>query len=170
MHEHKKLTIEDVMLHLEGRSPNATDIIGVYPLLPNDTCRFIVFDFDNHAKGAEANDFANTDYTYISEVNSVRRICKANGIAALAERSRSGCGAHIWLFFEKPIPATLARRFGNALLEKGMEIISVHSFTFFDRMLPMQDHLPVGGIGNLIALPLQGRALQNGNSAFIDDD
>lgn len=170
MREDKRLTLEDVKQHLLGRSPNATDVIGIYPLLPGDTCHFIVFDFDNHAKGAEAEDFANADDAYIAEVNSVRQICKANGIAALTERSRSGRGAHIWIFFEKAIPAVLARRFGNALLEKGMETISVHSFTFFDRMLPMQDHLPVGGIGNLIALPLQGKALQNGNSAFIDDD
>ncbi len=168
--EDKKLTIEDVKQHLEGKSVDATDVIGVYPMLPDDTCRFIVFDFDNHAKGAEADDFANTDDTYQEEVNAVRRICKANGIAALIERSRSGRGAHIWIFFEKPIPASLARRFGNALLEKGMESISVHSFTFFDRMMPMQDHLPVDGIGNLIALPLQGKALKEGNSAFIDDD
>ncbi|MBR3240269.1 MAG: DEAD/DEAH box helicase family protein [Oscillospiraceae bacterium] len=168
--EDKKLTIDDVKQHLEGKAVDGTDVIGVYPMLQDDTCRFIVFDFDNHAKGAEADDFANTDDAYREEVNAVRQICKANGIAALTERSRSGRGAHIWIFFEKAIPASLARRFGNALLEKGMESISVHSFTFFDRMMPMQDHLPVDGIGNLIALPLQGRALREGNSAFIDDD
>ena len=127
--EDKKLTIDDVKQHLEGKAVDGTDVIGVYPMLQDDTCRFIVFDFDNHAKGAEADDFANTDDAYREEVNAVRQICKANGIAALTERSRSGRGAHIWIFFEKAIPASLARRFGNALLEKGMEHISVHSFT-----------------------------------------
>ena len=168
--EDKRLTIEDVKRHLEGKAADGTDVIGIYPMLPDDTCRFIVFDFDNHAKGADAEDFANTDDAYREEVDAFRQICSANGIAALTERSRSGRGAHIWIFFEKAIPAALARRFGNALLEKGMERISVHSFTFFDRMMPMQDHLSAGGIGNLIALPLQGQALRNGNSAFIDED
>ena len=170
MREDKRLTIEDVKRHLEGKAADGTDVIGIYPMLPDDTCRFIVFDFDNHAKGAEAEDFANADDAYREEVDAVRQICKANGIAALTERSRSGRGAHIWIFFEKAIPAALARRFGNGLLEKGMERISVHSFTFFDRMIPMQDHLSAGGIGNLIALPLQGQALKDGNSAFIDED
>ena len=170
MREDKRLTIEDVKQHLEGNAADGTDVIGIYPMLPDDTCRFIVFDFDNHAKGAEVEDFANTDDAYREEVDAVRQICSANGIAALTERSRSGRGAHIWIFFEKAIPAALARRFGNALLEKGMERISVHSFTFFDRMIPMQDHLSAGGIGNLIALPLQGQALRNGNSAYIDED
>lgn len=170
MREDKRLTIEDVKRHLEGKAADGTDVIGIYPMLPDDTCRFIVFDFDNHAKGAEAEDFANADDAYREEVDAVRQICKANGITALTERSRSGRGAHIWIFFEKAIPAALARRFGNGLLEKGMERISVHSFTFFDRMIPMQDHLSAGGIGNLIALPLQGQALKDGNSAFIDED
>ena len=167
---YRRLSIDDVKRHLEGRSADGTDVIGIYPMLKNDTCRFIVFDFDNHAKGAEANDFANFDDSYRIEVDAVRRICKAAGIAALTERSRSGRGAHIWIFFDHAIPASLARRFGNALLEKGMETISVHSFTFLDRMLPLQDHLPTNGIGNLIALPLQGQTLKDGNSAFIDDD
>lgn len=170
MREYKRLTIDDVKRHLEGRSVDGTDVIGIYPMLPDDTCRFIVFDFDNHAKGAESDDYANGDDAYREEVDAVRQICQANGIAALTERSRSGRGAHIWIFFEKAIPAALARRFGNALLEKGMETISVHSFAFFVRMMPLQDHLPTDGIGNLIALPLQGKALRNGNSAFIDED
>lgn len=168
--EDKRLTIDDVKQHLEGKAVDGTDVIGIYPILPDDTCRFIVFDFDNHAKGAEAEDFANTDDAYREEVNAVRQICKTNDISALTERSRSGRGAHIWIFFEKAVPASLARRFGNALLIKGMESISVHSFSFFDKMIPMQDHLVDGGVGNLIALPLQGKALRDGNSAFIDED
>ena len=71
-------------------------------------------------------------------------------------------------FFDKPIPAALARRFGFALLEKGAEQVNLKSFQYYDRMLPAQDALSEGGLGNLIALPLQGRALQKGNSAFVD--
>ena len=137
--------------------------------MTDDTCRFIVFDFDNHEKDAEKNDFANTDDLWKEEVDSLRRICDINGIDALVERSRSGRGAHLWIFFQKPIEAELARKFGNALLNKGAESVNLKSFRFYDRMLPMQNHLPVGGLGNLIALPLQGQALKEGNSAFIDE-
>ncbi len=160
---------EQIIDHLRGNSEDATDVIGVFPLLPDDTCRFIVFDFDNHEKGAEKNDFANTDDLWKEEVDSLRRICDINGIDALVERSRSGRGAHLWIFFQKPIEAELARKFGNALLNKGAESVNLKSFRFYDRMLPMQNHLPVGGLGNLIALPLQGQALKEGNSAFIDE-
>ena len=135
--------------------------------LTDDTCRFIVFDFDNHEKDAEKNDFANTDDLWKEDVDSLRKICNINGIDALAERS--GRGAHLWIFFQKPIEAGLARKFGSALLNKGAESVNLKSFRFYDRMLPMQDHLPVGGVGNLIALPLQGQALKEGNSAFIDE-
>ena len=160
---------EQIIDHLRGNSEDATDVIGVFPLLPDDTCRFIVFDFDNHEKDAEKNDFANTDDLWKEEVDSLRRICDINGIDALVERSRSGRGAHLWIFFQKPIEAELARKFGNALLNKGAESVNLKSFRFYDRMLPMQNHLPVGGLGNLIALPLQGQALKEGNSAFIDE-
>ena len=160
---------EQIIDHLRGNSEDATDVIGVFPLLPDDTCRFIVFDFDNHEKGAEKNDFANTDDLWKEEVDSLRRICDINGIDALVERSRSGRGAHLWIFFQKPIEAELARKFGNALLNKGAESVNLKSFRFYDRMLPMQNHLPAGGLGNLIALPLQGQALKEGNSAFIDE-
>ena len=88
------------MEHLKGEREDASDVIGVYPLLPaDDTCRFIVFDFDNHEKGAEEKDFANTDNEWKEEVDAVRTICKEQGIDALAERSRSGRGAHLWIFF-----------------------------------------------------------------------
>ena len=104
----------------------------------------------------------------MEEVEAMRTICQLNGIDPLVERSRSGKGAHIWIFFDKAIPAAVARKFGFALLEKGAEQINLTSFRYYDRMLPAQDMLPDGGLGNLIALPLQGKALRNGNSAFID--
>ncbi len=167
---YKKLERKQIIAHLKGESEDATDVIGVYPLLEDETCRFIVFDFDNHEKDAEKSDFANTDTVWKAEVDTLRKICVLNGIDPLVERSRSGKGAHLWIFFNKPIEAALARKFGNALLRKGAESVNLKSFSYYDRMLPMQDHLPNGGIGNLIALPLQGQALKEGNSAFVDEN
>ena len=165
---YKQLTKDDILMHLRGRSYNASDVIGVYPLLTDGTCRFLVYDFDNHERGAEKKDFANEDDTWIEEVEAMRKICVLNGIDPLVERSRSGKGAHIWIFFDNPIPASLVRKFGIALLDKGAEQVNLKSFKYYDRMLPAQDVLPEGGVGNLIALPLQGKALKEGNSAFID--
>lgn len=116
---YKKLTKEVILAHLRGNSYYGSDVIGVYPLFPEGTCRFLVYDFDNHEKGAEKTDFANTDDTWISEVEAMRTICTLNGIDPLVERSRSGRGAHIWIFFDKPIQAALVRKFGIALLDKG---------------------------------------------------
>ncbi|MCM1219318.1 MAG: DEAD/DEAH box helicase family protein [Lachnospiraceae bacterium] len=166
---YKELRKEQIIDHLRGNAEDATDVIGVFPILTDDTCRFIVFDFDNHEKDAEKSDFANVDDRWKDEVDSLRKICDINGIDALVERSRSGKGAHLWIFFQKPIEAGVARKFGNALLNKGAESVNLKSFRFYDRMLPMQNHLPEGGVGNLIALPLQGQALKEGNSAFIDE-
>ena len=84
--------------------------------------------------------------------------------------SRSGKGAHVWIFFDSPVSAALARKFGFALLDKGAESVNMTSFRFYDRMLPAQDYLEDGELGNLIALPLQGQALKQGNSAFIDEN
>ena len=129
----------------------------------------MVFDFDNHDKGAEENDFANVDDIWIEEVEAMREICVLNGIDPLVERSRSGKGAHIWIFFDKPIAASLVRKFGFALLDRGAEQVNLKSFKYYDRMLPAQDSLSDNSsLGNLIALPLQGKALQDGNSVFID--
>ncbi|MCD8225428.1 MAG: DEAD/DEAH box helicase family protein [Clostridiales bacterium] len=163
------LGVRQIIAHLKGLSKEAEDVIGVYPLLPDDTCRFIVFDFDNHKDGADKYDYANTDDTWKEEVNALREICTINRIDALVERSRSGKGAHLWIFFQGKIDAALARKFGSALLKKGAETVDLKSFRYYDRMLPMQDHMPKGGFGNLIALPLQGQALKNGNSAFVDE-
>lgn len=96
---YKPITKYDILSHLQGNSYNASDVIGVYPLLSNGTCRFMVFDFDNHDKGAEEKDFANVDDTWIEEVEAMREICVLNGIDPLVERSRSGKGAHVWIFF-----------------------------------------------------------------------
>ncbi len=131
------------MAHLKGDAEDGTDVIGIFPLLPN---------------------------AWKEEIDTLREICKINGIDALVERSGSGRGAHVWIFFQKPIEASLARKFGNTLLRKGMESVNLKLFRYYDRMLPMQEHLLAGGVGNLISLPLQGQALKEGNSAFIDED
>ena len=162
-----QLDLPAIKQHLSGWRENCTDVVGVYPLFPDNTCRFLVFDFDNHEKGADQNDNANTDESWRDEVDALRRICSLNSIDALTERSRSGRGAHVWIFFKQPIAASLARSFGFALLDRGCESINLTSFRFYDRMFPAQDS--ADRLGNLIVLPLQGRALKRGNSAFIDE-
>ena len=161
-----ELKPKKIIEHLLGYREDGADVLGVYPLFPDGTCRFIVFDFDNHEKGAEKTDFANTNDEWHEEVDALRLICERNGILPLVERSRSGRGAHVWIFFKKPISAFLARNFGCLLLDKGSSSINLKSFHYYDRMYPSQD--VASSIGNLIALPLQGQALKNGNSAFVD--
>ncbi len=104
-----KLDVKKIIAHLFGYKDDGSSVIGVYPLLPNGRCRFIVFDVDNHEKGAEVTDFANTDNEWHKEVNALRKMCETNGIKPLVERSRSGNGAHVWIFFKKAIPAELLR-------------------------------------------------------------
>ncbi len=167
---YKPVTPSVIKAHMLGNDPNGNDVVAIYPMLENDLCQLLVFDFDNHAKGAEQDDHANIDDKWKEELNALRRICKNLGVDAIVERSRSGRGAHLWIFFKEMIPARLARRFGYALLEKGAESVNLKSFKYYDRMLPAQDALPPGGLGNVIALPLQGLALKHGNSAFVDDN
>ena len=116
----------------------------------------------------EATDFANTDTEWHKEVDALRKMCEINGIKPLIERSRSGKGAYVWIFFKKAIPASVARNFGFLLLDKGSASINLKSFHYYDRMYPSQD--VASSIGNLIALPLQGQALKDGNSAFVDEN
>ncbi len=162
------LTVRKIVEHLIGYKEDGSDVLGVYPLLPDGTCRFIVFDFDNHEKGAEKLDFANETEEWYKEVDALRLICEKNGLTPLVERSRSGRGAHVWIFFKKPILASLARNFGFLLLDRGQNSINMKTFKYYDRMYPSQD--VTSSLGNLIALPLQGQALKNGNSAFVDQN
>ena len=161
--DYKELKGRVILQHLQGIKEDCTDVVGLYPLFPDGSCWFLVFDFDNHDESAEPSK------EWQQEVNALREMCSVLGIDSLVERSRSGKGAHVWIFFSDPIQASKARKFGEALLRKGAESVSLNNFTYYDRMMPMQDFLPEGKLGNLIALPLQGRALRNGNSAFVDE-
>lgn len=156
------LNSEVIMQHFKGEREDCTDVLGVYVMLKDNACRFIVFDFDDH------NGESDTPDDWQKEVDTMRDICRKCGIDCLVERSRSGHGAHLWIFFSEAIPAEKARKFGNALITKGTELVSVDNFRYYDRLLPMQDVLPEGGLGNLIALPWQGRAMKKGNSLFVD--
>ena len=160
--EWKALDREVGQNHLLGHKDNCTDVIGLYPLLEDDTCKLLVFDFDNHDKdNSENNDWKD-------EIDAIRKICHENGIDVLIERSRSGNGAHAWILFKDFIPASLAREFGLLLIEKGAQSINIKSFKYYDRMFPTQDHSE--GLGNLVALPLQRQALRQGNSVFVDEN
>ena len=147
--------------HLLGTDENAKSFVaGTYALLEDSTCKFLVFDFDDH-DGSACN--------WQDEALGLRKLCHTYGIDSALERSRSGNGAHVWLFFAQPIPAKTARLFGRLLLEKGAEVMHQTDFNTFDRMLPNQDEMPAGGLGNLIALPLQGLPRKQHNSVFVNE-
>ena len=162
------LTGKVILSHLLGKSKFGDDAIGVYPLFDDDTCHFLVFDFDHHKDKAERGDGANEGERWKDEVDALRLMCRNNHIDCLVERSRSGRGAHVWIFFAGKVKASVARAFGYGLLEKGAKSINLLSFDYYDRMYPSQDCSD--SIGNLIALPLQGLALKDGNSAFVDEN
>lgn len=123
---YKPVTLPLIKAHMNGTDPNGNDVVAIYPMLENNLCQLLVFDFDNHAKGAEQEDYANIDDGWKEEINALRRICKNLDVDAVVERSRSGRGAHLWIFFKEMVPARLARRFGFALLEKGAESVKEH--------------------------------------------
>lgn len=148
--------------HLLGTDEKGKSFVaGTYALLEDSTCKFLVFDFDDHDGSA---------CYWQDEALGLRKICHAYGIDSALERSRSGNGAHVWLFFAQPIAAKTARLFGRLLLEKGAEVMHQTDFNTFDRMLPNQDEMPAGGLGNLIALPLQGLPRKQHNSVFVDEN
>lgn len=149
------LTDAVIETHLRGRDAYGRDVIGIYPILPDDTCCFLALDFD--------------DEGWRENVTAVREVCRRWELPCAVERSRSGEGAHLWLFFEAAVSCAEARRLGTALLTAAMTIGGTLKLTAYDRMFPNQDTLPKGGFGNLIALPLQGQARKNGNSIFVNE-
>jgi hypothetical protein len=145
------LTDEVIRQHLKGKKT-----IGIYPLLGDETCWLLAADFDKKTWQEDSLAFVTT--------------CHSAGVPANLERSRSGNGGHVWIFFDAPVPAVLARKMGCALLTQTMERRHHIGLDSYDRFFPNQDTLPKGGFGNLIALPLQWAPRQNGNSVFVDDD
>jgi len=144
-----ELNDQVIYRHLAGQQ-----VVGLYPLLNDNTCFLLAADFD---KGS-----------WQDEVKAMSRACTKHGVPHAVEISRSGNGAHLWIFFDDKVPANEARLLGFGLLDKAMEVFPNLSFDSYDRLFPNQDILPEGGFGNLIALPLQREARQAGNSSFVD--
>lgn len=142
-------TDNEIQKHLNGIQQ-----IGVYPLLQDNTSLFLVADFDKQNWKDEAVNFLND--------------CKEKNIPAYLERSRSGNGGHVWIFFDKPYPAIRSRKIFISILEQSGAFSMFDKSSSFDRLFPNQDFLSGKGLGNLIALPLFKPALENGNSCFIN--
>ncbi len=125
-------------------------------MLIDETCSFLAIDFD--------------DDGWKNDITALRKTCKKLNIPLAVERSSSGNGDHIWFFFNKPITAQLARKFGTSLLTNAMNQRHEIKFNSYDRLFPNQDKMPKGGFGNLIALPLQKEARKNNNTLFVDEN
>jgi len=145
------LNDEVIRRHLEG---NIT--IGVYPMLPDETCYFLAIDFDKQ--------------TWQDDVKAFMETCQQMNIPTSLERSRSGIGGHIWIFFSEPVSAALARQMGSFLITETMSNRHELDMKSYDRLFPNQDTMPKGGFGSLIALPLQKAPAEKGNSLFLDSN
>lgn len=154
------LTSHEIYRHLEGKDENGCDTVGLYVITPDNKCSFLCADFDDK----------NCTHGYKEDVLAFIAVCRGWGIPCCIERSRSGNGAHVWIFFEEPAPACKARKLGNAILTEAMKRNGHITFDSYDRFFPNQDRIPEGGFGNLIALPLQGRARKTHNSVFVDEE
>lgn len=150
------VTDEAIRWHLSGLDgAGSSFVMGVYPMLLDETCFFLAADFDKEHWREDAGAFMET--------------CRRMSLPATLERSRSGNGGHVWLFFNEAIPATLARKLASHVLTETMERRPDIGLDSYDRFFPNQDTLPHGGFGNLIALPLQKQAREHRNSMFLDE-
>ena len=148
------VTDDVIRWHLQGHDDHSRDfVIGVYPMLLDETCFFLAADFDKT--------------TWQEDVSAFLETCRQMNLPAALERSRSGRGGHIWFFFKEAVPATLARKLGAHILTETMERRPDIGLDSYDRFFPNQDTLPPGGFGNLIALPLQRRPRESGNGVFL---
>jgi hypothetical protein len=145
------LNDEAIVRHLRGQ-----ESIGIYPLLENDTCWFLACDFDGG--------------TWQLDARAIVEAATEFGVPAALERSRSGAGGHLWVFFTAPVAAGSARRLGALLLREAMARRAELDLASYDRLFPNQDFLPAKGFGNLIALPLQGRCRTAGTSLFLNPE
>jgi hypothetical protein len=144
------LSDDIIEAHLRGEI-----VIGLYPMTEDEKCYFLAIDFD--------------EVEWIEDIAVLRAICQENEIPMAVERSRSGKGAHVWIFFEDAISASLARKLGSAILTHAMNKRHEITFKSYDRLFPNQDTMPKGGFGNLIALPLQAVPRKSDNSIFINE-
>lgn len=144
------LTDDVVKAHLQGKI-----FIGIYPLLKDNTSNFLVIDIDKQ--------------NWQEITKSLVKVCQQANLAIAVERSQSGNGSHLWLFFTHKLAASLARHLGQAILKRAMVINTSISFAAFDRLFPSQDELTQKGFGNLIAAPLQYQRVKLGRSVFVDD-
>jgi len=150
--ENKKLiplTKEIVKKHLLGQH-----IVGVYPILSDNTSYFIAADFDGE--------------NWLADSNAFIKVCADVGLLAYLERSRSGNGGHVWILFSEPYLCYKSRQIALELIRKAFHVSEFEKEVSFDRLFPNQDTLTGAGFGNLIALPFQGRTIINGNTVFID--
>jgi len=151
------VTDEVIRNHLCGYNKRGRDfVIGLYPMLRDETCFLLAVDFDKKH--------------WQEDIAAFLATCRRLDIPVAVERSRSGNGAHAWVFFEEPVPAALARKLASHLLTETMEQRPDIGLDSYDRFIPNQDTLPKGGFGNLIALPLQKKPRVQGNTLFLDDN
>ncbi|MCP4160805.1 MAG: DEAD/DEAH box helicase family protein [Deltaproteobacteria bacterium] len=160
---YQKVIDETIENHLKGEIPPKYSggvfkpfVIGIYPLMTDETCWFLAVDFDKK--------------NWIQDAGAYLDTCREENIPAYLERSRSGNGGHVWIFFNEPVEAKVARNMGSLLMTMTLDKRPDVGLDSFDRFFPNQDTLPVGGLGNLIALPLQKRARERNHSVFLNED
>ena len=145
------LTDQVIQNHLEGKFT-----AGIYPLSENDSCYFLAVDFDKQS--------------WVEDIVAFCETCQSLNIPVALERSRSGNGGHVWIFFSEAVPASSARNLGCYLVTRTMSRRHQLSMDSYDRLFPNQDTVPKGGFGNLIALPFQKIPFEKGNTLFLDNN